>query len=458
MSTSWGGGPSLIGAALTDEERCLGIYALTQSGTFRREGAHWVKTSPATISGSRLVEIDESKLPLFDQLQAIGAPVTLELIAAMSTSGSPASWDTQENFRHFDGAVKRHPGPAVWESKVRGLMLGLALGDALGRAPAVIPRAGLLHAGATTQLAAWTAEGMLRRCTRYGLYPAEGRWDLIEPIAVSARRWVSARGIGGSPPRGSSDDHPSWLTHVQAMKEDRGRSPSIEGAVATHVPSDALSCRPMIKGLPLAAYAGAEPFIRSSASQAADLGARVARATHRHEAVLSTAGAAVCLAVNCLREPSSFSSAAHAALSELSDPLTRRIVARSLEASAIGWHSDVLRDLAPDDTPTSVLAGAVYVAGCHPEWESTNTALRLARSAPDGDGVAALVGALLGAVHGYEVFPTGLVSRLELGWVMDRLAIDLAKEVKEEQVPQGGWKEGGGPWLEPWWDAKYPGA
>jgi hypothetical protein len=50
------------------------------------------------------------------------------------------------------------------------------------------------------------------------------------------------------------------------------------------------------------------------------------------------------------------------------------------------------------------------------------------------------------------------LSRLELGWVMDRLAIDLAAEVREHQ---GGtaWKDDYGDQraVDPWWDRKYPG-
>ena len=41
-----------------------------------------------------------------------------------------------------------------------------------------------------------------------------------------------------------------------------------------------------------------------------------------------------------------------------------------------------------------------------------------------------MCGALLGAVHGYEVLPVAQVSRIELGWVMDRLGTDLAVELE----------------------------
>ena len=53
----------------------------------------------------------------------------------------------------------RNTAPTTWESRLRGLMLGLALGDAVGSRRSDIPVAGMLEAGAATQLAAWTAEG-----------------------------------------------------------------------------------------------------------------------------------------------------------------------------------------------------------------------------------------------------------------------------------------------------------
>ncbi|GEM_PF-6989920 len=68
-------------------------------------------------------------------------------------------------------------------------------------------------------------------------------------------------------------------------------------------------------------------------------------------------------------------------------------------------------------------------------------------------------GAILGACHGYEALPSHWLGRLELGWVMDRLARDLAAKVAVHQAGRC-WKEEGpsGPRaVDPWWDAKYPG-
>lgn len=459
---------AFIGAALdTDDHSFVGLYALARNTYIRIDG-QWLRATGPLLSrlsgGKQLVEIDRSAIPMFDTLSAGGILITTDHIAAMSTSGGPASWDTQQNAKLFKGMIKRHPAPPVWESKVRGLMLGLALGDAIGATSRLIPSTGVLVAGAATQLAAWTADGLLRRTTRYGLYAPTAHmseWGFpISHIEHANQRWVFLRQgpAGDFVPPSYITQYPGWLSTVPAMAEERGHSPSMEAAIRSGVASGANSCRPVIKALPVAAYAGSGRFIRSTAVQAGAFGGQVAKMTHQHPWVVSSAITAVCIAVHCLRESGSFVTALDKALTDTDDPAMRQLLRYAVRLSGERpGDPSALREVAPDDTPRSVLAGGVYVAACYPDWQSANTALAMARLAADGDGVAATVGAFLGALHGYEVFPTGLVSRLELGWVMDRLALDLALEVKQEQVPAGGWKEGGSPWLEPWWDAKYPG-
>lgn len=79
-------------------------------------------------------------------------------------------------------------------------------------------------------------------------------------------------------------------------------------------------------------------------------------------------------------------------------------------------------------------------------------ALRFAARAPDGDSVACMTGALLGAAHGFEALPVDLVSRHELAWVLDCLAHDLLTPFADSPAGDGyssGW--------DPHWSARYPG-
>ena len=90
------------------------------------------------------------------------------------------------------------PQPTYYEhldanlpSRIRGLVLGLALGDAVGSKASDIPAEGMLEAGAASQLAAWSIEGTLRNITRYGRLHA----GLSEIGLYSYQRWATLRGL-----------------------------------------------------------------------------------------------------------------------------------------------------------------------------------------------------------------------------------------------------------------------
>ncbi|MFJ9740510.1 ADP-ribosylglycohydrolase family protein [Streptomyces sp. NPDC101166] len=95
-----------------------------------------------------------------------------------------------------------------------------------------------------------------------------------------------------------------------------------------------------------------------------------------------------------------------------------------------------LAQLAPDATAPSALLGGLYVAASFPDRYQVDAALRFAAQAPDGDSVACVAGALLGAAHGAEALPVDLVSRHELAWVLDTLARDLVAQLTDS--PSGG--------------------
>ena len=74
---------------------------------------------------------------------------------------------------------------ASLDSRIRGLVLGLALGDAVGSKASDIPPSGVLEAGVATQLAGWTIEATLRNITRYGRLHAH----LSEIGLYAYQRW-----------------------------------------------------------------------------------------------------------------------------------------------------------------------------------------------------------------------------------------------------------------------------
>src|SRR5689334_17512683 len=84
------------------------------------------------------------------------------------------------------------------QSRVSGMMLGLALGDTLGGTRGKLPATGPLGAGASTQLACFTAEGVIRAMVRgshKGICHPPGvvlhaycRWAALQGIEVERMR------------------------------------------------------------------------------------------------------------------------------------------------------------------------------------------------------------------------------------------------------------------------------
>lgn len=244
------------------------------------------------------------------------------------------------------------------------------------------------------------------------------------------------------------------------MAEKRGSSPSTTKALVKGHGVDSSGCQGMLRVLPFAVYAMA-PGDPAWMLEAVERSARgLVAITHENAESLAATGLATRLLAEALREETSPQMAVRRALSRgADDVIEARIASAHQLGNAEPCVPDHLEALAPKKTAASALAGGMYVALSFPEPDTLAEAIEFAGWAPDGDSVAAVAGALLGAVHGYEALPVALTARLELGWVMDQLARDLARQVMENQAGAG-WKSAEPdprPPLDPWWDTRYPG-
>ncbi|MFD5582982.1 MULTISPECIES: ADP-ribosylglycohydrolase family protein [unclassified Streptomyces] len=349
------------------------------------------------------------------------------------------------------------------QSRVRGLMLGLALGDTLGAARGTLPATGPLPAGVSTQLACFTAEGIIRaqvRGNHKGICYAPGvvlhaysRWAYLQGIAPEKmrQRWN---------PYGSKGWPDGWLAGVPALAQRRGSAPATVTALSRieqgepDMATPSRGCHALTRALPVAVTGPV------GVGQAAPLAAL----THGDKAAQNATAQAAFLAHHCLSHPAPGSAEAvrealHAGLAALpvkGVPVTEQEQGRLAEAlrcaAAEPARPGHLMRLAPDPTAPAALLGGVYAAASFPARADLRAALAFAAAAPDGDSVACVTGALLGAVHGVEALPADLISRHELAWVLDTLARDMTLELDDS--PSG--MEHVEAWDPHWWD-RYPG-
>jgi ADP-ribosylglycohydrolase len=346
----------------------------------------------------------------------------------------------------------------LWAQRVRGLLIGLAVGDMVGRSKAPAPTGGQLRAGVSTQLAAFTVDGLIRGMVRGHhrgichpasvLWHAYSRWAVlqdIDPDAISAQ-WLS----------GASSGWPDgWLAHVPALRERRGSAPATVSALKRlkqgsleEPSSNSSGSHSLTRILPAAAVSriwSEEVLVRNVREFAA--------LTHGHPGALYAASVGTQIAASCL-QGMSVSEAMHHSFgrSMLDGWEPMALLHASARAEMDPPDQVVLRQIAPTATAESALHGAIYVVHCYPDPADAMKAIAFAASAPDGSAVAAVTGALLGAAHGVAMWPVELVSRLELVWVLDTLARDLVLQLTENP----GGSEHTPPRDPTWWE-RYPG-
>ncbi|MGW4983377.1 ADP-ribosylglycohydrolase family protein, partial [Streptomyces mirabilis] len=231
------------------------------------------------------------------------------------------------------------------------------------------------------------------------------------------------------------------------------------------IPTTSRGCHALTRTLPVAVVGAAH-----GSAQSAQLAREIAALTHGDTAAQSAAAHAAVLVDHCLTSTPEMRDSLFGEQSQvrqalmdgiralpdadpgLTDDEHDRLTAALRHAEDQPADAGRLAKLAPDATAPSALLGGLYVAASFPDRAQVNAALRFAAGAPDGDSVACVAGALLGAAHGVEALPTGLISRHELAWVLDTLARDLIAQLTDS--PSGSEYTTG--WDPHWWD-RYPG-
>ncbi|WP_345411469.1 hypothetical protein [Pseudonocardia xishanensis] len=314
-------------------------------------------------------------------------------------------------------------------SRVRGLLLGLALGDAV--AAGDDRASGALTATVTTQLACFTSEAVVRMWVRgdhKGIGPALG----IHRNAY--RRWARIQGIG----LGDNDiELDGWLHEVPRLARRRGNAP----AVVT-----ALQRGRGVEAAPAPATSGGHHALTLLLPGAV---APWLTGQHVRQLVAATHGAPEASAAAVLGV-----ALARAALdSESTSEVLKLCRDEPLLGGVAGAELPLSRIAAGHDAVSALRGGVALLARC-PEGspDTVRSALLSARRAGVPAAVGPVAGALLGAVHGVGSLPVDMLDRLDVAWVVDTLARDLVAQDLDKP---------GGSEFEPardaaWW-SRYPG-
>lgn len=334
--------------------------------------------------------------------------------------------------------------------QVRGALLGLVLGDAVGATRGKVPDQGLLTSTCGAQLACYTVEGLIRAWTRAKLkgicHPPSVVWHAYH-------RWAAGQKILGIKRWGAQDeDWPDgWLADVPALAQRRGSAPATVFALQQQVAGTPQEPA----GTSLGAHALTRSLLAGIGEWGANhgrLAAEIAALTHHGEAVSAAAAGATIIGFAtdgrtishsvedarklwAVRQLESDLTAEDNAVASSTGPVTAALETALAAARSSPGRPSVLARLMPDKRAVSALAGGIYAAlsatvgrSSPPTPDDLRAALFLAAAAGNGPHAAAVAGAMLGAAYGVDSLPIDWLSRLELAWVADNLAHDTVRQ------------------------------
>lgn len=367
--------------------------------------------------------------------------------------------------------------------RIRGCLLGGAIGDALGAPVEFWSRAqieaqcgpggvqeylpvafdGLPQKGLITddtQMTLFTCEGLMRAHMR-GMM--RGICHPPGVVRYSYLRWLETQ-ERDAPKRFAPDeyggDHRGWLveeswlysrrapgkTCLTALKASRG------GGYKSAADNDSKGCGGVMRSAPFGLYR--ELF------DAVGAAVECAGITHGHRTGQLASGAFARM-IQVVFDGRSLESAVDAALEWLEDQDGKdeteqalRAAVRAAQSGPPTWQA--VESLGGGWIAEEALAIGVYCALVHQGEGELREALSLAVShTGDSDSTGSICGNLLGTLHGVDALPQDLLAELEGRETIDQIAQDLAvfvetprRVIEEDRVGPEGRRS--------WWD-RYPG-
>ncbi|MEZ5114778.1 MAG: ADP-ribosylglycohydrolase family protein [Candidatus Nanopelagicales bacterium] len=352
-------------------------------------------------------------------------------------------------------------------SRARGLLLGGAVGDALGAAvefwswAEIVSRLGPLgvtdlvpaygRAGAVTddtQMTVFTAEGLIRAHVRYR---SRGITTVPGVVLHAYQRWLRTQ--GETPPDDTAVDGwlsgESWLHHrrapgttcLSALRRVRMAGPY-------RADNDSKGCGGVMRVAPVGlAMAGPE--------QSYDTAVELAALTHGHADGQQPAGVLAAAVWLLAHGAASVGEAVRAALDL---PAARRPEAAATVAAVSAGLGLAGRGLASPAELDALGGGwvgeealAMAVACAAAEAPVRSALLAAVNHSGDSDSTGSIAGQLLGTAYGEAGLPADWVAAVEGRETLEALADDLAAEFDPDADPGREWEPDDG------WRERYPG-
>ncbi|MGW4434329.1 ADP-ribosylglycohydrolase family protein [Streptomyces sp. NPDC004596] len=351
------------------------------------------------------------------------------------------------------GAVWGRAEQQDFRSRVRGALLGVAVGDALGGPADALDLAEIRTAyGAEglldlafghgrrgtvthhTQLTLFTVDGLIRAQVRRDT----GAWHPPTDLHRAYLRWAATQRDWGPDERRKDD---GWLAREEWLYARRdptralllGLGDETMGTLDTPKNPGELGPEAVARSAPFGLLVGWEPEL------VAQLAVECAAQTHGHPIAYLSAGAYAVI-VHGLARGESLDAAVQRALALLAARPGHQPVADALQ-HALGAVRQGLpgpgrvEELAGDGTADGLLAAAVY---CALVGEDVRHGLCLAvnQSGPSA-AAGALTGGLLGTLHGETALPPAWLAELEGRPTVLELADDFAMEMTQGPALHG---------------------
>ncbi|MFJ7261018.1 ADP-ribosylglycohydrolase family protein [Streptomyces globosus] len=356
-----------------------------------------------------------------------------------------------------------------FRSRVRGTLLGSAIGDALGAPVAGLSLDGIRNThgveGLTEPAPAHGRRGTVTACTQLTLFTVDGlirahvrrdtgAWHPPTDIHRAYLRWAATQSDWGPDERRADN---GWLARQEWLYARRGPdracttgfADTVLGTLDQPKNPTARDAAATTRSAPFGLLVGWEPAL------VLQLAVECAVQSHGHPTAYLSAGAFAVI-VHALTRGATLEGAVHRALALLADrpghqPVTdalRRALTTAAEPAAPTPRA--VESLSPGEgrDAEDTLAIAVY---CALTAEDVRHGLRLAvNHGGDSSATGALCGALLGALHGETALPAAWLTDLEGRATLLELADDFALEMTQGPSLHGPAASA------PGWLARYP--